>query len=214
MVGVVKTEHLLDPVVAAYRRRLERYGAHPMGVIWRNEDRQESRFAVLLDAITEDDRTRDISLNDLGCGYGALYGFVRDHTALRLSRYNGYDICPEMVAEAERRIGGAPGVHLETAMAATRKADYSIVSGTFNFKGSADDDEWDGYVKDGLRALWQKSARGMAFNMLSRFGAPNDGNLYLADPGEYVNFCLQRLSRHVVLRHDYMSDDFTVWVLR
>ncbi len=209
-----EAEHLLDPIIATYRNRLKRYGAKPMGVIWRNEERQESRFEVLVDIVTEADRTRDLSVNDLGCGYGALYGFIRDNTRLRVTRYNGYDACAEMVAEAGRRIGGEPGVRLETARAATEKADYSFVSGTFNYKGSAPVEDWDRYVRDGLRDLWGKSRRGMAFNLLSRVGATSDGSLFLADPGDYVNFCLVTMSRNVVLRHDYMCDDFTVWVLR
>lgn len=201
-------------MVAAYRARIRDHGATPPGVVWRSERRQTDRFAVLLDIISESDRLRDLTINDLGCGYGALLDYTRLHTDLRLRRYQGYDACPEMIDSARQRLGESDSIRLEVASQATCPADYSLVSGTFNLKVFARDREWDAYVKDSLVALWAQSRKGMAFNLLSNRFGQSDGTLFLADPGDYVNFCLRRLSGNVVLRHDYMPDDFTLWVLR
>ncbi|CCQ73902.1 class I SAM-dependent methyltransferase [Magnetospira sp. QH-2] len=204
----------MQPVVAAYRSRIRDYGATPPGVVWRSEDRQTDRFMVLLDMIPESDRLRDLSLNDLGCGYGALLEYARRDTDLRIARYQGYDACPEMIQAAGQTLGDDEGIHLEVASEATREADYSVVSGTFNLKIYAREKDWEAYVKQSLMALWKKSRRGMAFNLLSKPFGHTDGTLYLADPGNYLEFCLRHMSGNVVLRHDYMPDDFTIWVMR
>lgn len=204
----------LSDVADAYRSRLERFGATPPGVIWRTEDRQFDRFMVLLDMVLESDRMRDLDINDLGCGYGALLPFARSEAGLNIRRYHGYDICPEMVDAARLKLAGEPAARLEVAAEATREADYSFVSGTFNYRHRIPDAEWEAWIRESLDRLWRLSRRGMGFNLLSNATLQGDGSLYLADPGEYLKYCLKNFSRCVVLRHDYMPDDFTLWIFR
>jgi len=44
------------------------------------------------------------SVNDLGCGYGALFEFFAEQVPGAVSHYHGYDICPDMIAVAQARI--------------------------------------------------------------------------------------------------------------
>src|SRR4051812_21370294 len=81
-------------VAAYYASKLREHGPTPRGVDWRDRESQEVRFDALL-------KIADVagaSLIELGCGYGALYGYIRQ-TGLGLT-YAGYDIAQEMVDAA------------------------------------------------------------------------------------------------------------------
>ena len=81
-----------------YTEKIRQYGPTPKGVDWRDAESQELRFARLLEIV---DRPAE-SLVELGCGYGALYGYLR-RTGHKLA-YSGYDISPDMIAAAQARI--------------------------------------------------------------------------------------------------------------
>ena len=59
----------LDAVSAYYSGTLQRFGAMPLGVDWPNRLNQELRLVQLLKVC---DLSAPRSLNDVGCGYGAL----------------------------------------------------------------------------------------------------------------------------------------------
>lgn len=63
---------LLAEVAGYYSEKLAQHGETAKGVDWNSEASQSLRFAQL-SKIGEG--TEEYSLNDLGCGYGALYGF-------------------------------------------------------------------------------------------------------------------------------------------
>src|SRR5882757_7851008 len=60
-------------VEAYYSARVARYGATPLGVDWSCQATQSLRFVQLLKIC---DFSAPFSLNDLGCGYGALCAFL------------------------------------------------------------------------------------------------------------------------------------------
>jgi len=60
-----------------YTARIRKFGATPLGVDWTCQPTQELRFVQLL---TVCDFASAFSLNDLGCGYGALLSFWIDIT--------------------------------------------------------------------------------------------------------------------------------------
>lgn len=67
--------NLISEVADYYADKLARYGDTPRGVDWNGEESQRLRFDNLCRII---DRDTDFSLNDLGCGYGALSDFLKN----------------------------------------------------------------------------------------------------------------------------------------
>src|SRR5712691_9279492 len=65
---------LLERVAAYYTDKIRQHGPTPQGVDWRDLESQEMRFACLLRIVDDDPGA---SLIELGCGYGALYGYLR-----------------------------------------------------------------------------------------------------------------------------------------
>ncbi len=203
----------LAPVAALYEKRFERCGADPRGVYWRNAERQQLRFEVLAGILDELADGTAITVNDLGCGYGAFFPFLDGLPGIRISGFFGYDIAESIVAAARQRVTDPRAVFVQS-MVATEFADYSFASGTFNMKDAADDRVWSRYVKASLEHLWSRTRKGLAFNMLSSTDRRKQRGLYYADARDYLEFCRRVLSPHVSLKDNLPLADWTLYVRR
>lgn len=200
---------LLAPVAVAYDRRLAQWGPRARGVFWRNEEGQTLRFEVLCRLLAGD--PGPLTINDLGCGYGAFFDYLATRSEIPLARFTGYDISEEMVAKARARISD-PRAHFVSGLIPTEAADYSFASGTFNLNLDANAAEWKAYVQASLAYLWRFSRKGLAFNMLDGRDANSEG-LFYAEPEGFVEFC-RSLSPRVELATDYPLNEWTIFVRR
>ena len=195
-------------VGAYYAGRIEDHGATPEGVDWNSEESQRLRFRQLLKVAPP---AGGFSLNDYGCGYGALLDFLDAEDAQ--VRYHGYDLCPAMIASARDRHGD----HRSDASFGDRAqdlpvADFTVASGIFNVLAGADESSWRDYVWETTRLMAEHSRQGIAFNMLTTYSDWMLPELYYADPLQVFDWCKRELSRHVALLHDYGLYEFTVIV--
>jgi SAM-dependent methyltransferase len=209
-----RAPEILAPIAVAYGLRLKECGHHPRGVYWKTHEGQKLRFEILLGIVDPRfDAGGGVRINDLGCGYGALFDLLKVMPAMLNGQYHGYDISEEMVETARGRIQD-PRASFEQSMVANKKADYSLVSGTFNMKMDSDPAYWLDYTKESLVHLWRATERGLAFNMLSIYDKHKQSGLYYADPGHFFDFCMKNLSRNVTLMHDYPLMEWTIFVHR
>jgi SAM-dependent methyltransferase len=204
-----RLDPLLDPVEHYYSGKVGEHGPTPQGADWRDESTQHLRFAQLL-SVSEG--KGPFRLNDYGCGYGALAGYLR-HEGYRVS-YRGYDISEPMLAAARAAHDGLDDVSFTNSEAELQPADYTVASGIFNVKLDAEEDRWRDYVLRTLDRLSELSTRGFAFNMLTSYSDPElmRPDLYYPDPAFVFDHCKRRYSRHVALLHDYGLWEFTVRV--
>ena len=209
-----ETAKILAPIAALYRYRLLECGPTARGVFWKNESGQRLRFEVLLGVIDVEDEQGGITITDLGSGYGAFFEFLADQPVMQNSRYYGYDISGAMVLTAQRRIHDSRAT-FEQSMLATREADYSFVSGTYNMKLDESDRDWAAYVEESLKELWSKTRKGLAFNMLcTTTKNRKEKDLYYADWKVFRDFCEKELSPHVTVLRDYPLAEWTIYVHR
>ncbi|MDH6591654.1 SAM-dependent methyltransferase [Variovorax sp. TBS-050B] len=208
---------LLSDVSSYYETKLAAHGETARGVDWNGEASQSLRFEQLCKIIAEPE---GFSINDLGCGYGAL----NEYLALSFAgfSYNGFDISEAMVAAAQRR-QGANAMDVSAAkrtarfVAADRPdgiADYGIASGIFNVRLDWSEAAWQSYLDSTLDVLDQTSRRGFAFNCLTSYSDPDKmrDHLHYADPCRIFDRCKRRYSRNVALLHDYGLYEFTILV--
>lgn len=90
---------VLSKVEAYYSRKIESNGPVPSGVDWNGIESQELRFAQLLRIATRN----PYALTDLGCGYGALYGYLSRRQIPVY--YTDLDISSEMINQARQLYG-------------------------------------------------------------------------------------------------------------
>jgi SAM-dependent methyltransferase len=189
-----------------YSGKLAAHGASPRGVDWNSREAQHLRFTQLVRICDAD---AHFSLNDIGCGYGALL----DHLCGlgKECDYLGVDISEAMIAKA-----GAlhPGGRFVVGERAGRVADYSVASGIFNVRLSTRDQAWRAHVLGTLDQLDAESRRGFGFNCLTRYSDPGlmRSDLYYADPAGLFDHCKARYARNVALLHDYGLYEFTILV--
>lgn len=200
---------LLHDVARYYSEKLARHGETPRGVDWNGDESQILRFEQLCKVI---DASGAFSLNDLGCGYGALFAFLADRYPT--FSYLGVDVSEDMVRAAERRLAGHPQARFITAAAPESGADYGVASGIFNVRLGHSDAEWGEYLQATLDVLDRTSRLGFAFNCLTSYSDEDKMQDYLfyADPCRLFDLCKRRYSRHVALLHDYGLYEFTVLV--
>jgi SAM-dependent methyltransferase len=203
----------LDAIAGVFDRRLDLYGAQPKGVLWRTVESQRLRFDVMVQVFEPGDRTGAITINDLGCGYGAFFDYLAGRPVMAGSRYMGYDICAAMVAAARGRIAD-PRAFFVTSATATADADYSFASGTYNLRGRVNPGHWNAYVKASLGGLWARTTRALAFNMLDARAGKREKGLYYAHVEEFRAFCTRALSPKVTVITDYPLEDWTMLVRR
>jgi len=204
-----KTTDILAEVADYYSSKLAEHGETPRGVDWNGEESQHVRFEQLSRVI---DRPGAFSVNDLGCGYGALYDFLAGR--FPDVTFNGCDVSADMVHAAQKRHAGISAARFTVSARPDQSSDFGIASGIFNVRLGRSDTEWLEYLLQTLDILDSTSSRGFAFNCLTSYSDADRMRdyLYYADPCVLFDLCKRRYSRHVALLHDYGLYEFTLLV--
>jgi len=200
---------ILDSVAQYYTERVTTYGATARGVDWNSAESQELRFEQLMKVCDVD---QSFSINDYGCGYGALLDYL---TERRYSfEYRGFDVSKQMIIEAKQQHEDASDSQFFSDESVLAVADYTVASGIFNVKLRTSDDDWKAYLLETLQRLAELSRKGFAFNMLTSYSDRDRmrSDLYYADPAFLFDYCKRRFSRFVSLIHDYPLYEFTIIV--
>jgi SAM-dependent methyltransferase len=201
-------------IEAYYSARVAKYGATPLGVDWSCQATQGLRFVQLLKLC---DFSAPFSLNDIGCGYGALATFLAARYPDSKIDYLGLDLSRNMIRRARRRFSRS-GHRFVVGVASPRIADYSVASGIMNVNCSFSRAVWEGFVATTLREMRRMSRHGFSVNFIS--DAPNAGTsadhsvdiLYRTNPEPWVRYCERELGCCVETIDDYGMKEFTLLV--
>ncbi|MGJ4904311.1 class I SAM-dependent methyltransferase [Bradyrhizobium sp. HKCCYLRH2060] len=203
-------------VDAYYSACVARHGATPRGVDWSCEATQGLRFVQLMKLC---DVSAPFSLNDIGCGYGALVPFLESRFASCEIDYLGIDLSRAMISRARRRFA-APLRRFVVASESPRIADYSVASGIMNVNVGYSRDAWEGYIKAMLQRMFATSRRGFAVNFMraaadeEQDGDPAKARLYRTTPDVWATHCEQEFAAAVEVIGNYGMKEFTLLVRR
>lgn len=205
----IAKDTLLSEVATYYTEKLAQHGQNPRGVDWNGEASQVLRFKQLCKIV---DHSNQFSINDLGCGYGALYDFL--FLEYENFIYAGIDVSEGMIRAAGQRHQEKSLARFIRSSEPDQVADYGIASGIFNVRLGRSDDEWWSYLTTTLDVLDSTSNIGFAFNCLTAYSDADkmQDYLYYADPCVLFDLCKRRYSRNVALLHDYGLYEFTILV--
>jgi len=191
-------------IVDKHRDSLTRFGYHPNALYWSGRDIQEIRFEILAGiGIQAGD-----SVLDVGCGF-ADFKLWSEKRGCPL-KYTGIDLSPDILAEAQKRHPDATfhvGDMLDMTFH-TQDFDWVILSGALNEQLHDDS----AYAKAVIQRMYAVCRRGTAFNMLdARVIQAHD--LHSQQPENMLHFC-QSLCDDCVLHDSYLSNDFSIYMLR
>jgi SAM-dependent methyltransferase len=202
-------ESPLGSVERYYSEKVTAHGPTAKGVDWNGPESQQLRFAQLLRITTA---REPFSINDYGCGYGALVGYLLQEG--NRFTYSGFDISAAMLAQARLAHRDAENCVFVDAERELSPANYTVASGIFNVKLETEPDDWTTHTLATLDRLHELSTDGFAFNMLTSYSDADRmrPDLYYGDPSFFFDHCKRRYSRHVALLHDYGLYEFTILV--
>ena len=183
-------------VAAFYTDAYDMSGTHPNSVLWPSQVGQNTRFKNLCRIFGPEARKTPVTVNDFGCGYGALFRYLDRKWFLKLGAYTGYDICGAFLEDA-RKTYTDPRAQFVQSDHVLEAADYTFCSGTFGLKFDFDDAEWTRIVMEQLRDTAAKTRRGLAFNMVDEECPERDGTLYRSASAPYEAFCRDELGADV-----------------
>lgn len=197
-----------DIILNHHSELLARFGPDdPRVLAWNSRESQESRFNVLVQV----GDLANASVLDVGCGLGDLWGHLRRRN-LGVRDYLGIDINSEMVEAASEKYPEARFEVrdlLEHPLPAG-KFDYVFASGIFNMVIP----NWEEITFRTLERMYFVSRRATAVNFLSKLSGNNNPAARYSLPSEVLTFVERELSARFALRHDYRTNDFTLFIYR
>lgn len=192
-------------IATFYDDLLAEHGHSPRAVDWGSRASQQARFHALV----EIGDLAHSSVLDVGCGLADLLAYLESRAIP--ATYTGYDIAPAMLEAARRRFPDAElkRIDLLADPVHTPRFDFVLASGIFNLRTT---DSY-AYLEAMARRMYRVCRRGVAFNSLSTMATIADPDQFLADPMKVLDLCLS-ITPRVVLRHDYLPHDFTVYLYK
>lgn len=200
---------ILQQVGRYYSEKIQAHGPTARGADWNSRESQELRFEQLLKVV----RYGGVfSLNDFGCGYGHLFGWLKSKGMD--CDYLGLDVSDAMVDKGKELFHEQPHCRFLVGDEFDRIANYSVASGVLNVKLAETTARWTQYALSILDKLAKASSAGFAFNCLTKYSDAEymREDLYYADPCFLFDYCKTHYSTNVALLHDYGLYEFTILV--
>ena len=185
-----------------YEPLLAEHGDDHNAVAYLTQESQEGRFAILADV----GDLSEASVLEIGCGIGHMYGWLSGNGYR--GDYLGIDLQEKMIERARVR---HPAVKFEVADfledAGRYEADCTLACGIFHL---GDQELFETTIK----AIYGSCRVAAAFSSYSTW-CPEDKKdaSFFANPLKTMEFC-RELTPHLILRHEYMPYDFTVYMYR
>lgn len=215
MTGTVSPEshfaELYSDIEQYYTQKVKNHGATPLGVDWPCLPTQELRFVQLLRLC---DFEAPFSLNDIGCGYGAMLAFLAKRYRRKTIDYLGVDLSSAMIAEARQLWRKRRDTGFVVANTSPRVADYSVASGIFNVKLNQPEILWTQFIERTLATMHATSRRGFAVNFLAPLteGTTGRPELYKASSALWGQYCEREFRATVEVLGNYGMREYTLLV--
>ncbi|HET6611212.1 MAG TPA: class I SAM-dependent methyltransferase [Kofleriaceae bacterium] len=198
-----------EQVQRFYRSEVDRHGYNHKGLGYRRQESQVRRFEVLADIGT----LHRCRILDVGAGLGDFLAYLYRRGVV--PDYTGLELCEHLVAGSEQRFStGALGRYRFIAgdildLSVDAPFDYVIASGIFGLHTT----ETRARVAPTLKRMVALSTRGVAVNFLSANATAHAERSEYLRPADLLEIAWG-LTPAVTLRHDYLPNDFTLYLYR
>ncbi|MCX5799565.1 MAG: class I SAM-dependent methyltransferase [Proteobacteria bacterium] len=188
-----------------YLNEFKKYGYSLDSLMW-PKGAQDARFKSKFDIGV----LTNARILDVGCGFGHMLDYL--HAWNINAQYTGIDICPDFIEIAKQRHPSADFRVLnilDNPMDETWDWVFSV--GTLNV--TSEKDRWWPYVKAMIRRMYDLCAQGVAVDLFSTYVDFQKEKVFHAKPEKVFSFA-KTLTRRVVIRHDYMAYEFTLYLYK
>lgn len=205
-----------NKLVEHYESCLEKHGDNHLGVDWPNPEGADLRYQVMLDIIRVDkDAGKPVTLLDFGCGTAHLYEFISKNGYQHI-QYAGLDISQKFVDVAKEKYPASAFYCLDILEADNQLPvfDYMIMNGVFTEKRELSFEDMWAYFTKMLPAVYAKTNRGFAFNVMSKNVDWEREDLFHVSLDLLTGFLCKQVTRNFVIRNDYGLYEYTVYVFK
>lgn len=195
-----------EATIRNYRNLFQTYGDTPEAVQW-SEEGQRFRFEKLCKIADLTNR----KILDLGCGLGHLYPFLI--STFGSIDYTGIDLVPDMIDFAAKKY---PSARFECRdvlrEGVVGEYDYALISGVFNnnFPGGDHTD----FLLQMVTAAFKSCKSGLGFNFISTHVNYADLEMAYHDPVVVLRYCLDHLSKRIIMHHHYERCEVAFFIYR
>jgi len=188
-----------------YKDRLLKYG-HNIKTLASGKDH---RRAIRFDILTQIGIEEGSSILDVGCGFADFYMHL---TMKGINvQYTGIDIVPELIEMAKIK---NPNLDLQVRDLEENpfpksSFDYVVCSQVFNLELGADKNNI--LVKNMIDNMFETARHGVAVDLLSSYVDFKEEHLHYYRPEEILSYA-KKLTRRVILRHDYPLFEFCIYL--
>jgi SAM-dependent methyltransferase len=188
-------------IAATFNSRFEAYGPTPEASLWFNKSRQLARFSKLTEAIVSRVSNNEVTIGDVGCGYGAFLDYLAKHNSEIRFKYYGYDIADRVIAYCSKNLQTANATFWHRSRP-TRKADFHVMSGTYNYTPNMGVGSWRSYMRDEIKYIFSATNKCIVFNlMLADKAYISKSSIFYEEVEHFLSFCRKELGETTILEH-------------
>ncbi|UCG69086.1 MAG: methyltransferase domain-containing protein [Thermoplasmata archaeon] len=187
--------------------QINKHGDSFKALAYGSKETQNRKFQILIEV----GDLQNKSILDVGCGFGDLYDFL-SKKGIEVEYY-GVDISSKMIDIAKKK---KPQLNFEASdileMEEKEKYDYVLSTG-FNCFKTGNNEILERLM---IKKMFDLCRIGVAVGLQSKYYPDFDPNGpgYASPPEELFEYCMKEVTRWVLLRHDYMPHDFTLYLYR
>ena len=136
------------------------------GLFWNSKESQENRFKIINDLLskyTNDKDQNSFKIADVGCGYGDLHLFLKNHFQKKIL-YRGYDINRDFINFCKNTYK-ENNVFFYVSDHPLENVDFSIMNGTYNYAVYLNVNKWEKYLIYNLKKCFENSKEGIIFSL-------------------------------------------------
>jgi ubiquinone/menaquinone biosynthesis C-methylase UbiE len=187
-----------------YSDLIDKHGSNnPYSLNWSSEYNQIIRFAILSQVGLFENK----SILDVGCGLGHLHAHLKK--VCKNFSYTGIDIVPKMISEAKKKYPDVDFRAVDFNEFECPQYDFILSSGALSFKIK----NWEKIYLEMIKRMFKYARLGIAFNALDKTKHVDDETFAAYSPTKIYEFCAS-LTEKLILRHDYLPHDFTVYLYK
>ena len=192
-----------------YNKRFDNFNNTPKGVFWNSKLSQDLRLSIILDIILKNPINEELSIADIGCGYGRLYEIIRERNLGGKVQYYGFDINQKLINFCKNN---KDFVNVKFGISALPfdDTDYVVMSGTYNLTPTNDISLWEDYIIKNLTNNWKFVRKAMIFNCLIKEKRKIEKKLYYTKLSWIQKICEKNFCDPEVIKHNLLKDDITI----
>ena len=168
-----------------YLKNYRKNGTTPKSMFWNSYFNQTKRFEELINFLLVIEGTsKKISISDVGCGYGALYKYLKKNNRYGNIIYSGIDINKKFINDCRKFYNN---INFRVSSYPLEKVNYCLMSGTYNLTKVKNVEVWEQYIIDNILNCINNVDCGIIFNLQHSKKTAIVNNIFYCEPQRIVN---------------------------